>query len=78
MKLLPMTDQELAALGDNIYTDALLITEALKRHPDCGYGEVRPGLDIRFRRTRVVVLWRNEECALAGDPPRHEVEGFPA
>ena len=59
-------------------TDADIIAEALKRFPDCSHAEVRPGLTLMMQHTRVVLLWRNEECYVAGDPPRHEVEGFPA
>ncbi len=63
----------LAAMNDND-----LVTYCLGGNPDCTYGEVRNGLTAFFRVTRVVVLWRNEECYLEGDPPRRTVEGFPA
>jgi hypothetical protein len=59
-------------------TDSEIIADAIRRHPDCTYGEVQNGLNPLLPLTRVVNLWRNEECALAGDPPRHVVEGYPA
>jgi hypothetical protein len=49
--------------------------DALQQHPDCKYADVVNGMDMLFNTTWVVRLWRNEECYLAGDPPRHEVSG---
>jgi hypothetical protein len=49
--------------------------DALRQHPDCTYADVVNGLDMLFNTTWVVKLWRNEDCYLAGDPPRHEVNG---
>ena len=51
---------------------------ALERHPECSYVEVYNGMSWDFNMTWVAKLWRNEECYLAGDPPRHVEEGFPA
>lgn len=59
-------------------TDEEIIADAKSQHPECGFGLVRPGLNCFFQRTRCVSLWRNEECYLAGDPSRAEVEGYPA
>lgn len=53
------------------------MNDALQKHPDCKYAEWENGIDFAFRHTIVVNLWRNEECFLAGDPPRHTVEGYP-
>ncbi|KKN65454.1 hypothetical protein LCGC14_0481740 [marine sediment metagenome] len=49
---------------------------ALAANPDCSYADWDNGLDVLLRVTIVVNLWRNEECFLAGDPPRKVVEGF--
>ncbi len=51
--------------------------DAIRRHPDCSYAEIFNGLSFTFQRTRSVSLWRNEECFLAGDPPRYQVDGYP-
>ena len=50
--------------------------DALQKHPDCKYAEVVPGMNAIFQITRVVLLWRNEECWAAGDPPRYEEQGY--
>lgn len=52
------------------------INDALARHPDCSYADWTNGLTAFFQRTIVVNLWRNEECYLAGDPPRYTEEGY--
>ena len=54
-----------------------VLDDALKLHPDCSYGEVENGLNCFLQLTRCVNLWRNEECWIAGDPPRYVVEGYP-
>lgn len=59
-------------------TDEEIIADALKRHPECSFGRVVPGLNAMFQFTRVVELYRNEECWLFGDPPRAYVQGYPA
>ena len=58
-------------------TDTEIIADAKTQYPECSFGQVANGLTAAFQRTRVVVLWRNEECYLAGDKPRYEVEGYP-
>lgn len=50
--------------------------DALSKHPECSYADWDNGINAIFQRTIVVKLWRNEECFLAGDPPRHVVEGY--
>jgi hypothetical protein len=57
--------------------EAAAIADALSKHPDCSYAETFNGMDWRFDRTWVVKLWRNKECYDAGDPPRHEIGGYP-
>lgn len=52
--------------------------DALQLHPDCKYAEVRNGLTAFLQLTWVVELWRNEECYLAGDPPKYIEQGYPA
>ena len=59
-------------------TDDAIIEDAIKRHPECSFGQVVNGMNCFFEITRVVRLWRNEDCYLHDDPPRHEVEGYPA
>lgn len=59
-------------------TDAEIIEDAIRRYPECSYGMVVNGLTPFLQLTRVVRLWRNEECYFSDDPPRHEVEGYPA
>jgi hypothetical protein len=51
-------------------------TDALAKHPDCAYADWENGMNSNFRMTIVVMLWRNEECFINNDPPRHEVEGY--
>ncbi len=58
-------------------SDDEIITDAIEKHPECSHGEVYNGMSCIFQCTRVVKLWRNTECYLAGDPPRHVVEGYP-
>ena len=57
-------------------TDAEIIVDAIRKHPDCSFGIVKDGLTAFLQLTRVVQLWRNEECYTAGDLPRHTVEGY--
>ena len=54
------------------------VQRALGMHPECAYGDFYNGMSWNFEMTWVVKLWRTEECYLAGDPPRHVVESFPA
>lgn len=56
------------------YQDA--IDDALAKHPDCTYGDWANGMNGWLQVTVVVKLWRNEECYLAGDPPKYTVEGY--
>lgn len=58
-------------------TDEEIIEDALGRYPECSFGQVVNGMNCWFQLTRVAKLWRNEECCLAGDPCKHEVEGYP-
>lgn len=58
-------------------TDDDIVRDAIGRYPECGYGSVALGLNWMFQLTRVVNLWRNLECYLAGDPPKQVVEGYP-
>ena len=54
----------------------IAIAKALATHPDCSFADWDNGLDLFFNRVYVVKLWRNEECYLAGDPPKY-VENWP-
>lgn len=58
------------------YEEAM--ADALAKHPDCTYADWDNGMNGLFQMTIVVKLWRNAECRLAGDPPEHVVEGYPA
>jgi len=58
-------------------TDQEVIIDAIKKHNDCSFGVVKDGINAFLQRTRVVQLWRNEECYNAGDPPRHTIQGYP-
>ena len=57
--------------------DNEIIAHAIGQHPDCTYGTVRNGLTWNLQLTRVVELWRNEECYLNNDPPKHVVDSYP-
>lgn len=57
-------------------TDDEIIEDAMKRHPECKYGRVYNGMNWAFQMTRVVKLWRNEDCYLNDDPCKFEVEGY--
>lgn len=59
-------------------SDEEIIDDAIGMHPECAFGRVENGLTAFFQMTRVVLLWRNEDCYLAGDPPRHTVQGYPS
>jgi hypothetical protein len=59
-------------------TDDDIKLDALRKYPDCNYASVDNGMTAFFTLTRVVSLWRNEDCYFAGDPPRHVVESYPA
>jgi hypothetical protein len=50
--------------------------DALQRHSDCKHAEVYNGLNFLLQLTWVVKLWRNEECYLNDDPPRHVEQGY--
>lgn len=52
------------------------MADALAQHPECSYADWQNGMAFPFQLTIVVRLWRNEECYLAGDPPRHVCEGY--
>lgn len=56
--------------------DQEIIIDALQKHPDCKYADIQNGMDFLFNITRVANLYRNEECYLAGDNPRHVVGGY--
>ena len=58
------------------WTTEEAIDDALALHPECSYAEARNGLTPFLELTYVIELWRNEECYLAGDPPRHIEEGY--
>lgn len=58
-------------------TDRDILIDALTKHPDCSHGEIYNGMNAVLQLTRVVKLWRTEECYLADDPPRYIVEGYP-
>lgn len=64
--------------GEGQMTQEEAKLDALQKHPCCKYAEVRNGLSAMWNLTWVVLLWRNEECYLEGDPPKHTVEGYPA
>ena len=57
-------------------TDAEIIIDAIRKNPDCSFGIVKDGINAFLQLTRVVLLWRNEECYIAGDPPRHTIQGY--
>jgi hypothetical protein len=63
-------------LGANPMTLETAKEDALSKHLDCSYAEVYNGLNWALYTTWVVKLWRNEECYLAGDPPKYIVEGY--
>lgn len=50
--------------------------DALAMHPDCEYADWVNGMGAWFNLTIVVRLWRNSECADAGDPPKYTVQGY--
>lgn len=65
------------------FEDAALMTDdeltelAIESNPGMEYARVENGLTFTLQITRCVTLWRNEECYLAGDPPRGTIDGFP-
>ncbi len=58
-------------------SDDELIAVAIESNPGLEYGRVENGLTFVLQVTRVIKLWRNEECYLAGDSPRGVLNGFP-
>jgi len=58
------------------WTPEAAMQDALSKHPECTYVDWAPGLNICLQVTIVVQLWRNKECYLADDPPRHTIEGY--
>ena len=46
--------------------------KALEEFPDCTYADWDNGFAFPLIPTIVVKLWRNQECYLNGDPPKHE------
>ena len=65
------------------WTPEEAMADALKKHPECGYADWQIGLTFLMgpdgpmaATTTVVELWRNEECWMNNDPPRHTVEGY--
>lgn len=58
-------------------TDEEIKIDALQQHPECKYADIQNGMNFLLGITRVANLYRNEECYLEGDPPRHVVEGYP-
>jgi hypothetical protein len=52
------------------------MADALSKHPECSYADWTNGLAFPFIPTYVVNLWRNEECYLNDDPPKHVCEGY--
>ena len=59
-------------------TDADIIGDAIGRHSDCKYGEVRSGMTAFLQLTRVVLLWPDEHSMQVGNKPKYEVEGYSA
>ena len=59
-------------------TDTDIIGDAIGKHPNCKYGEVRNGMTAFFQLTRVVLLWPDEHSMAVGNKPKYEVEGYPA
>lgn len=59
-------------------TDDEIIIDAIKKHPDCSYGEVRNGMNCAFQLTRVVLLWPDRRSADVGNHFKYEVEGYPS
>lgn len=47
------------------------VEKARPLHPDCTYVDWDNGMNALFQLTYVVKFWRNEECYLAGDPPKY-------
>lgn len=66
---------DLKPLRRVLYEEA--VSDALAKHPECAHAEWDNGLSCDLRFTVVVQLWRNTDCKLAGDPPRHVIEGYP-
>jgi len=62
-------------------TNQEIIADAISKHPDCSFGVIYNGVGISFPprlfTTRVVKLWRNEECYLCNDPPKYTVDDYP-
>ena len=58
-------------------TDQEILRDALSRHPECKYGEVKNGLTPFFQLTRVVNLWKDERGKLDGYMPLYVIEGYP-
>jgi hypothetical protein len=59
------------------YDEAMV--DALAKHPECTYADWANGIrmdGIGFQTTVVINLWRNEDCFINNDPPRHVVEGY--
>lgn len=55
----------------------IAMQDALSKYPECTHAEWDNGMSAWFEMTIVVSLWRNTECWLAGDPPRHIIGGYP-
>lgn len=58
------------------WTSEQAIQNALQNHPECGHAEVQNGMTPFFQFTHVIKLWRNIDCCIEGDPPRHIEEGY--
>lgn len=68
---------QISAESAALMTDAEIIALVVESNPGLTYGRVESGLTMFLQMTRCVSLWRNEECYLAGDPPRGTLDGFP-
>lgn len=60
-----------------LWTVEEAIADFRAKHPDCTHADWANGLGIFMNPTIVVKLWRNEECFLADDPPKHVSDGYP-
>jgi hypothetical protein len=58
-------------------SDDEIIAHALAKHPDCRFGRIATGMAFPFTLTRVVECYRNDECFIEGDKPRHTEESYP-
>lgn len=59
-------------------SDEEIKIDALQKHIDCKYAEIRNGMNCMFQITRVALLWPDERSYLVGNRHKYEVDGYPA